>query len=186
MPSFAWFCVCLFVSALFAGCGVNSEPRVFDSKRIESQHQPLTPIGWYCDFPGCPPGTVAINETCTYSCPGADFCDKFAFYTNAVLCAIPTPAPKPTGSIDATPMRVTVPAGGLGFTRICWKTEHAPTAEVYLQVDGVGADRLFAGLSNGCQDAPWIEKGHFYVFKLYLKSGHAITDYYAAVYVKGE
>ena len=67
-----------------------------------------------------------------------------------------------TGTISAEPNPV--PAGpGKGKTKINWSVNEG-TARVYLSIDG-GKEDLFSGKTG--EEAPWIEEGHDYEFRLY-------------------
>lgn len=72
-----------------------------------------------------------------------------------------------TGTISADPNPV--PAGtGKGKTKINWSVSDG-TGQVYLSIDG-GKEDLFSGHSGA--EAPWIEEGHDYEFRLYAGEEH--------------
>ena len=72
-----------------------------------------------------------------------------------------------TGTISADPNPV--PAGtGKGKTKINWSVSEG-TGQVYLSIDG-GKEDLFSGHSGA--EAPWIEEGHAYEFRLYAGEDH--------------
>ncbi len=63
-----------------------------------------------------------------------------------------------------------VPAGThLGTTRITWRTVDGEEARITVSVDG-GAEALFASGVSGSQEAPWIQTGLTYEFRLSSKA----------------
>ncbi len=76
-------------------------------------------------------------------------------------------------ALTANPTTVAV-GSGLGTTTIIWSVGSAPGGEVWMSMDGT-AERLFAGGAAGSQDAPWIQTGHSYAFRLYPGTTHTGT-----------
>lgn len=61
-----------------------------------------------------------------------------------------------------------VPAGGgAGKATIKWSASGHPDAQVYVYTDAASGERLFAAGSAGSADAPWIQSGTTYEFRLY-------------------
>ena len=78
-----------------------------------------------------------------------------------------SPTTSQTGTISADPNPV--PAGsGKGKTTINWSVNEG-TGQVYLSIDG-GKEELFSGSTSS--EAPWIEEGHAYEFRLYAGEDH--------------
>lgn len=90
-------------------------------------------------------------------------------------------APSPAATISASPERVEVARGSLGYTTISWHTTGAADARVYVSMDGRPA-QLFAQSPSGSQGASWIQAAHVYDFWLVL-DGHAGSA--ASVRVEG-
>ncbi len=77
------------------------------------------------------------------------------------------PESAPTGAtISATPNPA--PAGGdMGTTTISWTTGDGSEGQVYVSENGQ-AEQLFASKTpQGSADAPWIQAGRSYEFRLY-------------------
>jgi len=72
---------------------------------------------------------------------------------------------QPVANLTATPNPVPYGAG-LGTTTITWSTGESLSGQIYLSVDG-GPKQLFARGSRGSQEAPWINTGNSYEFRLY-------------------
>lgn len=171
----------LFVSlvsllAVTSACGVEEGGSGEVERELIAEERQGVVFWTSCiDFPGdgyCPPGYYAAYKTCSYLCTAS--CSPF----NAWECL---PIPDPAGSITASPSTVPVPTGSLGTTRICWNTNVA-NSQVYVSVDG-GTETLFAEATSGCQNAPWIQVGPAYDFKLY--AGRAHSNLLAQVRVTG-
>ena len=65
-----------------------------------------------------------------------------------------------------------VPAGSTpGRTKIKWSTGLSPTAEVYVSTNGE-PEVLFATGAEGSLEAPWIQTGMTYEFRLYAGNEH--------------
>ncbi len=65
-----------------------------------------------------------------------------------------------------------VPAGPTpGKTTIKWSTGLSETAEVYVSTNGE-PEVLFASGAEGSSEAPWIQTGMSYEFRLYAGSEH--------------
>ncbi len=95
-----------------------------------------------------------------------------------VACGGPQSAAQPArgtqsqtvARIDAQPNPV--PGGsGLGTTRIAWSTGDGSQGQVYVSQDG-GPEHLFDAGTDGSKDAPWIQAGPTYEFRLYSGSDH--------------
>jgi hypothetical protein len=96
-----------------------------------------------------------------------------------VACGGPQGSQAPAGgaaqsqtsaSITATPNPV--PAGsGPGSTTIAWKTGDGSQGQVYVSQDG-GTDNIFDAGTDGSKDAPWIQTGSTYEFRVYAGSDH--------------
>lgn len=70
-----------------------------------------------------------------------------------------------TGTISANPTELTLQPGVLGTTTITWSTVAAPSATVWVSVDGATAT-AFASATASTRAAPWIQAGHSYKFTL--------------------
>jgi len=91
-------------------------------------------------------------------------------------CGGPQPASAPTSasptgaSILANPNPV--PAGSaLGTTTITWKTGDGSQGQVYVSQDGAAENVFDAGTDNS-KEAPWIQTGSSYEFRVYAGSDH--------------
>jgi len=73
-------------------------------------------------------------------------------------------------TISATPNPVPA-GGGIGTTAISWTTGDGSDGQVYVSADGQ-PEQIFATAPQGSADAPWIEAGKSYEFRLY-GAGHA-------------
>jgi hypothetical protein len=104
---------------------------------------------------------------------GRVWLDDYSFREIMDLCAtlpetseVASTASRATPSLIANPNPVPATAG-VGRTTIVWSTGKEPAGPVYLSEDG-GPEILFAGESRyGSQDAPWINIGKTYEFRLY-------------------
>lgn len=95
--------------------------------------------------------------------------------------AQPTAAPAPgaqstplqnTGAtLTASPNPVTT-SGTAGKTTITWNAGNHPEAAVYVTSEDAG-ESLFASGSQGSSEAPWIQPGKRYEFRLYSKGDKA-------------
>jgi hypothetical protein len=72
---------------------------------------------------------------------------------------------KQGSSITAEPVRVAT-KGGLGTSKIRWRTGDGSVGQVRVSADGA-PESLFAEGAEGTGSAPWIQGGGSYVFKLY-------------------
>ncbi len=78
-------------------------------------------------------------------------------------CGSPQPA-----SANPNP----VPAGsGLGTTTITWKTGDGSQGQVYVSQDGA-TENVFDAGTDGSKEAPWIQTGSSYEFRVYAGSDH--------------
>ena len=94
-------------------------------------------------------------------------CERKSPRGGAVLPGETPQSANQTGTISADPNPV--PAGdGKGKTKINWSVNDG-TARVYLSIDG-GKEELFSGRTG--EEAPWIEEGHDYEFRLYAGEEH--------------
>lgn len=77
------------------------------------------------------------------------------------------PESAPTGAtISATPNPV--PAGsGTGTTTVSWTTGDGSGGQVYVSEDGQAEKSWAGGTPQGSGDAPWIQAGSSYEFRLY-------------------
>lgn len=76
-----------------------------------------------------------------------------------------TPLPNTGATLTAAPNPV--PAGDApGTTTVAWDAGAHREAAVYVLTDGAG-EKLFASGPRGSSEAPWIEKGKKYEFRLY-------------------
>jgi len=81
----------------------------------------------------------------------------------ATAAASPIAQTGPT--IRATPNPV--PAGsGMGTTTISWTTGAGSEGRVYVSADGQ-PEQLFSTTPQGSADAPWVQAGKSYEFRLY-------------------
>ena len=80
--------------------------------------------------------------------------------------ATPAEAPSHPGvTLTASPNPVPA-AGGPGKTTITWNAGDHPDATVYVATDGA-SEALFAQGLQGSSEAPWIQAGPTYEFRLY-------------------
>jgi len=77
---------------------------------------------------------------------------------------------KPAASILANPNPVPA-GGGLGTTTITWKTGDGSQGQVYASQDGA-AENLFDAGTDDSKEAPWIQTGSTYEFRVYAGSDH--------------
>jgi hypothetical protein len=86
--------------------------------------------------------------------------------TKPEATAAASPIAETGQTVKATPNPV--PAGsGMGTTTISWTTGDGSEGEVYVSESGQ-AERLFASKTpQGSADAPWIQAGVSYEFRLY-------------------
>ena len=84
----------------------------------------------------------------------------------------PTASPgASTATITALPNPVAV-GEGHGTTTITWNTGDGSVGQVYLAKDGE-PEAAFASGTPGSQEAPWIEAGKTYEFRLYAGTEHS-------------
>jgi hypothetical protein len=76
-----------------------------------------------------------------------------------------SPGGRVVGELTATPNPVPV-GPGQGATTIEWSTGDDSEGQVYLRV-GEESEHLFAQAPRGSKEAPWINAGHTYEFRLY-------------------
>jgi hypothetical protein len=88
--------------------------------------------------------------------------------------AQPQPAPAAgtkSATVTATPNPV--PAGNeMGTTRIVWETG-SDWGQVFISQDGGADTTMFGEGARGAADAPWIQTGHTYEFRLYAGKDHS-------------
>lgn len=148
-----------FLTAFLSACGSGT---VDDAEPpLETAESELISCG-----PLCPPGYTQTGFACSTAC--------FGNCPNAVSCS-PTPT---TAAVWGTPQTVSVPAGGLATSRICWRTSGL-RYPVWIKVSANGApEQLFTKESNAgqhCENAPWIQANSTYVFSIRTaKTGGAI------------
>jgi hypothetical protein len=92
--------------------------------------------------------------------------ESVAGTTKPEATAAASPITQTGATIKATPNPV--PAGsGMGTTTISWTTGDGSEGEVYVSESGQ-AERLFASKTpQGSGDAPWVQAGVSYEFRLY-------------------
>jgi len=84
----------------------------------------------------------------------------------------PTASPgASTATITASPNPVAV-GEGHGTTTITWNTGDGSVGQVYLAKDSE-PEAAFASGTPGSQEAPWIEAGKTYEFRLYAGTEHS-------------
>lgn len=139
-----------FLALLLTACGGGAVDETESS--LETTESELISCG-----PLCPPGYVQTGFACSTAC--------FGNCPNAVSCVR---AP-PTATIWGTPQTVSVPAGTLGTSRICWNTSGL-AYPVWIKVSSNGApEQLFTKESDAgqhCTNAPWIQAHSSYVFSI--------------------
>jgi hypothetical protein len=94
-------------------------------------------------------------------------------------CGGPRPASAPTGGADQSPTGASIlanpnpvpPGGGLGTTTVTWKTGDGGQGQVYVSQDG-GTETLFDAGTDNSKEAPWIQTGSTYEFRVYAGSDH--------------
>jgi hypothetical protein len=97
-------------------------------------------------------------------------CDKKATPPVTDSTGTPTVTSSQGAMLSASPNPV--PAGSTpGTTTIKWSTGLSPTAEVYVSTNGE-KEALFASGAEGSSDAPWIQAGMTYEFRLYAGEEH--------------
>ncbi len=144
--------------ALLAGCGAELTPEAAsESAEIGTSQDELS-----CGL-DCPYGWVPSYYVCTSTCGAC------TYGHNAVQCAYVGQQ----ASISGSPQQVSVRAGALGTSRICWSTNFL-NAPVWIRVRVNGqAGQLFTKESdNGseCANAPWIGAGNSYVFSVHTSN----------------
>jgi hypothetical protein len=162
--------------ALTAGCGGTLEPEAEGGEVGASEHELIR-----CGL-DCPYGSVPSYWTCTSTCGSCTYGGH-----NAVSCTYVGPQ----ASISGSPQTVSVAAGQLGTSRICWNTSFL-SAPVWIRVRVNGQPgQLFTKESdNGsaCENAPWIVAGNTYVFSVHtydsdsapVMASTTVTDVLAA------
>jgi hypothetical protein len=148
----------LVLVALTAGCGGTLEPEAGDAEVGASEHELIR-----CGL-DCPYGYVPSFWTCTSTCGSCNYGGQ-----NAVSCTYVGQQV----SISGSPQTVSVAAGQLGTSRICWNTMFL-NAPVWIRVRVNGqAGQLFTKESdNGsaCENAAWIGAGNSYVFSVHTSN----------------
>ena len=117
-----------------------------------------------------------MNSNATWYCfiiAGALFlaaCDQRTSAPAADSSAVATSPGNTAATLTASPNPV--PAGSApGTTTIKWTTGLSNTAEVYVSTNGE-KEALFASGAEGSSDAPWIQTGMTYEFRLYAGNEH--------------
>lgn len=78
----------------------------------------------------------------------------------------------PQGAATITASPNPVPAGtGMGTTKITWSTGDGTVGQVYVAVNGAD-EAIFAAGNEGSTEAPWIQEGQTYEFRLYAGTEH--------------
>ena len=94
-------------------------------------------------------------------------------------CGGPQPAAAPASGADQSQTGASilanpnpVPAGsGLGTTVITWKTGDGSQGQVYVSQDGA-TENVFDAGTDDSKEAPWIQTGSTYEFRVYAGSDH--------------
>ena len=110
------------------------------------------------------PISIAIAITCLFFAS----CEKHPESTAGTARpeAAASPVAQTGATISATPNPVP-PGGGTGTTKISWTTGDGSEGQVYVSENGQ-AEQLFASHTpQGSGDAPWIQAGRNYEFRLY-------------------
>jgi hypothetical protein len=84
--------------------------------------------------------------------------------------------------ITATPNPVAA-GSGKGTTQISWNTGDGLPGQVYVSRDGK-PEQVFSQGAKGSQEAPWIQAGTTYEFRLYAGKEH--SQLLASVEVRGD
>lgn len=87
----------------------------------------------------------------------------------AATPAVALEAPK--GLIKADPNPVPAGPGALGKTTISWNTGSNVPADISVSSDGQPEIPFAGGVNEGKAEAPWIQAGASYDFRLYLGTG---------------
>lgn len=128
--------------------------------------------GLYCGFI-CPPHLVQTGIGCSTGCAQWGQCP------NAVSCQALPPLP-PKAAIWGTPEKVIVVPQTLGKTKICWDTKGLNyPVWIRVRVDN-GPGQLFTKESDSgkdCEDAPWIQAGKTYKFRVHDDNTDASPSY---------
>lgn len=143
--------------ALSAGCGgtLNAEA---EGEELGTSEDALITCGL-----DCPYGYVPSFWTCTSTCGSC------AYGHNAVSCTYVGQQ----ASISGSPQTVSVAAGALGSSRICWNTNflNAPVW-IRVRVNGQPGQLFDKESDNGsdCENAGWIGAGNSYVFSVHTSN----------------
>jgi hypothetical protein len=86
-------------------------------------------------------------------------------------CAVVIALAPGTSVIAAFPRDVVLLPEQLGRATITWTADGVETAQIYVSLNGAD-ETLFAGGPAGRQDAPWIQAGATYEFKMYKGLEH--------------
>jgi hypothetical protein len=154
-----------FVSVLCALVGCYGGGESPSSTADEIRYNPYANHCWR---------VCRADVPCDTRCVDGEYFDSTCAAWGACL-------PSTSATISASPERVEVVRGTLGYTTISWHTTGASDARVYVNMDG-GPAQLFAQSPSGSQGASWIQAGHVYEFTLVLE-GH--TGSAASVRVEG-
>ncbi len=168
---------------------VTAALEVADSELIDQEAEapmqtsangaPATFCGWP---PVCPRGMRVVHAGCDARCYVVYGHDCSWGY-NRVDCVVQPPE----ANITAAPQTVTVATGTLGTTRICWNTQSLNyPVWIRVSVNG-GPGQLFTKESDSgsaCENAPWIQAGNSYEFRIHDDNLDA-SPVYTAVTVTG-
>jgi hypothetical protein len=97
-------------------------------------------------------------------------CDQKNSASATGSSAVASPSGNTAATLSASPNPV--PAGSTpGSTTIKWATGGSAAAQVYVSTNG-GVETLFASGGEGSSEAPWIQTGMNYEFRLYAGDEH--------------
>ena len=92
--------------------------------------------------------SIATVITCLFLAA----CEKHPESTAAAIRATPNPVPA---------------GGGMGTTTISWTTADGSEGQVYVSENGLAVQLFSSNTPQGSCDAPWIQAGRSYEFRLY-------------------
>jgi len=101
------------------------------------------------------------------------------FVAMAAIAMLATPASAQSGSLSINSVSCPATTGSLGTATLSWSTDSSAPDNVVVWVYNYSTNffpdssSVFAASRSGSGSAPWLQKGHSYVFVLYDASGSA-------------
>jgi hypothetical protein len=110
--------------------------------------------------------SIATVITCLFLAACEKQPESTAGTTRPEATAAVSPSAQTEATIRATPNPV--PAGsGMGTTTISWTTGDGSEGQVYVSENGQAEQLFSSNTPQGSGDAPWIQAGRNYEFRLY-------------------